>query len=179
MDSIASRYGQALFKIAEEEKSFPLYIERFDALLSLIVLQPDFISILKNSFYTTKQKHTLIEKALPVESFGYLGSFIKLLMKNHRLMFLESILKEALLLSREASSVSIGTIYSTFALSANHIQLITKALMTHSKNQLTLTNVIDPSLIGGIRVDIEGKVYDASLLAQVTEMKQRLLKRGS
>jgi F-type H+-transporting ATPase subunit delta len=179
MDSIASRYGQALFKIAEEEKSFPLYIERFDALLSLLVLQPDFISILKNSFYTTKQKHTLIEKALPVESFGYLGSFIKLLMKNHRLVYLENILQEALLMCRQASHVQIGTVYSTFALNAHQMKAITEALMTQSKDQLTLTNVIDPSLIGGIRVDIEGKVYDASLLAQVTEMKQRLLKRGS
>lgn len=179
MDSIASRYGQALFKIAEEEKNFSLSIERMDALSSLLLLQPDFINLLKNSFYSTSQKHTLIEKALPIESFGYLGAFIKLLMKNHRLVFLENILKEAILLCRQASDVQVGTVYSTFALNAGQLKAITQALMTQSNNNLTLTNVIDPSLIGGIRVDIEGKVYDASLLAQLTEMKQRLLKRGS
>jgi F-type H+-transporting ATPase subunit delta len=179
MDSIASRYGQALFKIAEEEKNFSLYIERIDALSSLLLLQPDFISLLNNYFYSTSQKHTLIDTALPVSSFGYLGAFIKLLMKNHRLVFLENILKEAVLLCRNASDVQIGTLYSTFALTADQIKTITQALMTQSKNNLTLTNVIDPSLIGGIRIDIEGKVYDASLLAQLTEMKQRLLKRGS
>jgi F-type H+-transporting ATPase subunit delta len=179
MDSVASRYGQALFKIAEEEKNFPLYIERIDALSSLLLLQPDFINLLKNSFYTTTQKYTLIDTALPVVSFGYLGSFIKLLMKNHRLVFLENILKEAVLLCRQASDVQIGTLYSTFALTDEQIKAITQALMTQSKQNLTLKNVIDPSLIGGIRVDIEGKVYDASLLAQLTEMKQRLLKRGS
>ena len=179
MDSIASRYGQALFKIAEEEKNFSLYIERIDALSSLLLLQPDFISLLKNSFYSTSQKHTLIDTAFPVSSFGYLGAFMKLLMKNHRLVFLENILKEAVLLCRQASDVQIGTLYSTFALTSDQIKAITQALMTQSKNNLTLTNVIDPSLIGGIRVDIEGKVYDASLLTQLTEMKQRLLKRGS
>jgi F-type H+-transporting ATPase subunit delta len=179
MDSVASRYGQALFKIAEEETNFPLYIERIDALSSLLLLQPDFINLLKNSFYTTTQKYTLIDTALPVASFGFLGAFIKLLMKNHRLSFLENILKEAVLLCRQASDVQIGTLYSTFALTSEQIKAITQALMTQSDNQLTLTNVIDPSLIGGIRVDIEGKVYDASLLAQLTEMKQRLLKRGS
>lgn len=179
MDSVASRYGQALFKIAEEENNFPLAIERIDALSSLLLLQPDFINLLKNSFYTTTQKYTLIDTALPVATFGYLGAFIKLLMKNHRLVFLENILKEAVLLCRQASDVQIGTLYSTFALTQEQIKAITQALMTQSDNKLTLTNVIDPSLIGGIRVDIEGKVYDASLLAQLTEMKQRLLKRGS
>ena len=104
---------------------------------------------------------------------------MKLLMKNHRLVFLENILKEAVLLCRQASDVQIGTLYSTFALTSDQIKAITQALMTQSKNNLTLTNIIDPSLIGGIRVDIEGKVYDASLLAQLTKMKQRLLKRGS
>jgi F-type H+-transporting ATPase subunit delta len=179
MDSIASRYGLALYKLAEEKNEFSSYLERFDALLSILSSTPDFIHALKNAFYSKEEKTILVRQVLPSDSFGLLGSFVLLLLKNHRIQFLEPILIEAKTLCQQATDIQHGVVYSTTPLSVDQLRAISKAMQEKTTKTLTLTNTIDPSLIGGIKVEIGGKVYDSSLLAQVDAMKQRLLKRGS
>jgi F-type H+-transporting ATPase subunit delta len=179
MDSIASRYGLALYKLAEEKNEFSLYLDRFDAFLSILESTPDFIHALKNAFYSKEEKTLLIRKVLPEDTFGLLGSFVLLLMKNHRIQFLQAILIEAKALCQQATDIQHGVVYSTTPLSVEQLHTISKAMQAQTTKTLTLVNEIDPSLIGGIKVEIGGKVYDSSLLAQVNALKQRLLKRGS
>jgi F-type H+-transporting ATPase subunit delta len=72
----------------------------------------------------------------------------------------------------------VGFIYSVSALTNDQITQLTEVLSSHLGYPVTLTNQLDERLIGGFRIDIQGKIFDASLLHQLSTLKQRLLKRG-
>ena len=43
------------------------------------------------------------------------------------------------------------------------------------KEKLKLTQKVDPSLIGGIKIALDDKVYDASLKTKLNDLKKHLL----
>jgi F-type H+-transporting ATPase subunit delta len=72
----------------------------------------------------------------------------------------------------------VGLIYSVSPLTKEQIAQLSEVLSVHLGHPISLTNQLDEKLIGGFRIDIQGKIFDASLLHQLSTLKQRLLKRG-
>ena len=61
MESIASRYALALYKLAEESKDMTSFLSRLMEIEELIQTDANFLSLLKNPFYTVPQKMALLD----------------------------------------------------------------------------------------------------------------------
>jgi F-type H+-transporting ATPase subunit delta len=51
---------------------------------------------------------------------------------------------------------------------------VSEQLRAMSGKDVVLQQEVDPSLMGGITVELEGKVYDGSIRSQLEKMKQRI-----
>lgn len=178
MEPVASRYALALTKIANESKNKLAYLEACQQLLQLIQSESSLLNFLTNEFYEKANKFNLIDKLFIDPSWLNLGSLIKVLVHNGRTRFLEKTLVEAIETLQVELQKEVGLIYSVTPLTSEQIAALTAVLTTHLGHPITLTNVLDERLIGGFRIDIHGKIFDASLLNQLSTLKQRLLKRG-
>ena len=178
MESIASRYGLAIYKLAEEAKELPEYLSLLETLQGVVKKDTKLIRFLTNAFYDRNKKYQFIDQVFPDSTWKLIPSFLKTLIKNHRILNLEAIVDEAILLCQKASNVKKGIAFTTVPMSVDQLKTLQDKLSKTLDIALQLSNVIDPTLIGGIRVDIEGKVFDGSLLAQLTALRQSLLKRG-
>ena len=178
MEPVASRYALALTKIANESTNMQAYLDASNHLLQLIQSDPTLLHFLTNEFYDKPTKFKFIDSLFPPAEWLQLGSFMKVLIQNRRIRSLEKILLETIESLRNQLEQQVGLIYSVTALTQTQINQLSAVLSQHLGHPVTLTNRLDDRLIGGFRIDIQGKIFDASLLHQLSTLKQRLLKRG-
>jgi F-type H+-transporting ATPase subunit delta len=178
MESVASRYALALVKLAQETSSVEQLHTQLQTMQTMIKDTPQWFQFLNNPFYSRPQKETFIQTVFPTQTWGTLTPFLRLLLKNHRIRSVPSILHEAIHLCEQALHIKHGVIYVASKLSSDQQRAIENALATHLRVSLQLTQHIDPTLLGGFRVDINGKVYDASVLGKLDALTRHLKQRG-
>jgi F-type H+-transporting ATPase subunit delta len=178
MDSIASRYALALKKIAKESGQLLAALEVCQQGLFLIELEPTLIKFFGNEFYAKEEKFKLIDRIFPTSDWLFFSNFMKLLLVKHRTGFVQPILKEAIELIQIELKVQDGIVYSVTPLSKEQLSKLETALNAYYGYPVTLQNLIKEDLIGGILLDIQGKVFDASMIEKLNNLRQRLLKRG-
>ena len=64
-----------------------------------------------------------------------------------------------------------------FALSDEQVKAIEEAISQKENKTITLRTVEDKTLIGGVKVQIENRVYDGSLKNKVSKLKTELLRK--
>lgn len=69
---------------------------------------------------------------------------------------------------------TVATVYTAAPLSAAQAERLAATLSQRYGNAVTLNTVIDPSVVGGLRVQIADDVIDASVSARLADLRQRL-----
>jgi len=178
MEGIASRYALALSKIAIETSQVEVYLEASEQLFLFLKSDTTLIHFLGNEFYSKETKFKFLDQTFPVATWFDFHKVLSLLVEKHRIQYLPSILQETIHLLRDALNQQKGIVYSVTPLSAEQILQLQVAMQTHLGHALSLVNIIDPTLLGGFRIDIRGKIFDASIIHKLASLKQQLLKRG-
>ncbi|MHC2999791.1 F0F1 ATP synthase subunit delta [Microbacterium sp. HJ5] len=68
----------------------------------------------------------------------------------------------------------VATVFAANALSAAQIERLGAALSQRYGTQVSLNTVIDPTVVGGLRVQIADDVIDASVSSRLADLRQRL-----
>jgi F-type H+-transporting ATPase subunit delta len=74
----------------------------------------------------------------------------------------------------DARGKVIATVHSAAALSGAQSKQLADALSSRYGTAVTLNEVIDPSIVGGLRVQVADDVIDASLSTRLAELRQQL-----
>ena len=98
------------------------------------------------------------------------------MVKNHRAMYLVEIFEEFNSLVNEYRGVLEGLVYSTVPLTESELDKLNQKISEVEARQTELRNIIDPSLIGGVKVVINDHIYDGSIKHHIENMKLSLLK---
>ena len=75
------------------------------------------------------------------------------------------------------SGIEEGMIYTPYELTDQQIQDIEKAISQKENKKVTLKVSIDPSLLGGIKVQIANRIYDGTIKNKVEMLKKELLRK--
>lgn len=78
-------------------------------------------------------------------------------------------------MKNEASGVAEADVYSVRELSSEELAQVEKVFVKRlNLNTLRMNNIVDASLLGGIRVQIGNKIYDGTLATQLKRLEQNL-----
>lgn len=176
MDTLASRYATALLMIAKEEGKNTAYREEIRSLLSVFEACDELKKMLSSSFIDKEEKKRVFEVLLKSEEYRKIRDFIFVIIDNSRERNLCSILKEFISLSNREEGIAEGIVYSTERLSDSEIDKITSAVEEKLGKKISLRNRLDPSLIGGVKVIVDGFVFDGSIRNKLAELKRHLEK---
>lgn len=179
MDSLYARYSNALMSLAKEEKKVKEYKEAIASLLDFFVSNKDANTFLKSYFVSEEDKFSLIDKITKEFALISLSSFLKLLVKKHRLGSFKYIAHEFISDCNEDLGVSEGIIYSTVSLDKKQISDIENAISKKLNQKVELSNKIDERLIGGVKVVVHDHVFDGSIKNKLETMKTKLNERRS
>ena len=175
MNEIASRYASGLYSIALEEKSVNSWQEEVRLVNKVLLENKDYLDVLSSAFLSLKDKEEMLDESFKGVNKNIVN-LIKLLIKNHRERYILDTLKAFNSLCNANRGVKEGLIYSTEKLDETTLNKITKKISEVEGMETELYNIIDPTLIGGVRVVIDGHIYDGSIKAHLSKLKNSLLK---
>ena len=175
MENVASRYGLALYSLALEENKIDSWQQDVKTLKGIFLENPDFIMILGSSFISLEERIEILEKSLKGVDKSIVA-LINVVMENNRTESLLDVFDSFNSYCNQYRGVSEGLIYSTLKLDQTVIDQIEKKISKIEGSKVELKNVIDPSLIGGVKIVIKDRIYDGSIKHNIEMMKKDLLK---
>ncbi|MGI6212033.1 MAG: F0F1 ATP synthase subunit delta [Anaerovoracaceae bacterium] len=167
-------YALGLFELAEEEKSVPEYREELTATCEVFEHEPEFMEILKNPGITRPEKKKMVHGVFDGRVRDHIVSFLCLLIDHGRIRDLDLIRKEYLKLEDRAEGLAEGTIYSVVPLSEEQIRKFEEETGHLLSRKVELDNKLDPKLLGGIRIVVDGRIIDASVASRLEELTRRI-----
>ena len=175
MKEITSRYAEALFSLKRESSSLEESQLEVKELIKVLKENPDFSVLLSSSYKDFEQKEEIIDKVFKGVD-EEIKTLMKIVVKNHRGQYLTEIFLEFNSLVNEYRGVKEGLVYSTEPLSESQLAKLNSVISKKESRPVELKNIIDPTLIGGVKVVINDHIYDGSIKHHIEDMKLALLK---
>lgn len=177
MESLASKYAYAIVSIAKEENKCEEYKNALIMLLDVFRNEIETAKFLESYFISNEEKYKVIDESLRSINLPNFTNFIKLLTEKHLISKYKDIVKEAIVLLNESLNIDDGFVYSTSKLSEEKMNEIELVISKKLNQKVELKNIIDPRLIGGIKVVVHDHVFDGSIKHKIENLKENLKER--
>ena len=177
---VSRRYAAALFSLGKEIgiEELERYGASLFALGEAVEKTPKLAEAFRNPVLSSEEKKKVVLSLLDVAGGGdYEKRFCALLADKGRLGLLPAIAADFGVMLDEASGISRGVVTTAVELDEEYMDKIKSKLESQTGRKLVLEFVIDPAIIGGIVLRVGDSVYDASLRAQLDNLRESI-KRG-
>jgi F-type H+-transporting ATPase subunit delta len=172
--SLARRYSRALFQLAREggqEEAIGAQIEDFFRAYD----GSDLKTVLTNPAFDVATRKRIVIQVGNTQQLSVLTiHFLSLLLERDRLAEVAGIVSGYRRLLNEAKGRVEAKVVSAAALEPALAERVRAQLRGISGKDVVMSQEVDPSLLGGMTVELEGKVYDGSVRTQLEKMKQRI-----
>ena len=166
-------YAKALFLLAEEKGAMQAILSDLKQVCEVLKGAPDYVSLLDSPALARAEKEKLIDEAFASIDKD-LCSFIKILCTKHALYLFSRIADAYEALCDEAMGIIRAEAITAVALSETQSEKLKSRLEKQTKKTVILTNTVDPSVLGGVKLRYMGKQWDGSLKNRLDAIGQSL-----
>jgi len=172
-NTIARRYAQALFDLSCETNKCDLVSQDLRKIKNLIFESDEFFSFLHNPVIPSEKRQLILENILKNKVNALTRKFIFFLNVKNRLSLMKDICQVFEQLHLDANGVLRVKITSTTTLNNKQVKEISKHLKSRFKKDIEPHLYRDPSLLGGIKIQEGGTIYDHSIRAQLEQFRKK------
>ena len=177
MSVVGDRYAESLFDLAKEENKVTQYLDDIKLVGEVLDSDPQIVQFFNHVLIENDKKIQLLDQSFKGNVDQYVLNFLKLLVQSRRIRYIYDIVKSYINLSNQYLCIEEGMIYTPYELTDQQIQDIEKAISQKENKKVTLKVSIDPSLLGGIKVQIANRIYDGTIKNKVEMLKKELLRK--
>lgn len=161
-------YAQGLMSVAQSHNIAEEIGNDMRSLLSLVQESPELKQFLANPFVKAQSKKAALEQIAGEQVNPFTRNFLKLLVERGRILFLEGICQQYLVLLRKLNETVLAEVTAAVALNeAQEATVREKVQAMTGARQVDLEIKIDSELIGGVIIKVGSQVIDASLRGQL------------
>lgn len=172
MNELGKEYGTALFMLACEEEKQKEFYDGLGIIASAFKEEPEYIELLSCPGVAMGQRLSAIDAAFADRIPEGVLSYLKLLCEKGRISCFFDSVKEYKALLDETERISRVKVTSAVELTDEEKQKLRIRLEAAYGRRVELEYSIDEDLLGGMVVDIDGKVIDSSLRYRLREVKE-------
>lgn len=173
--TIARPYAEALFEVAKA--AGPDGLKVWAALLdemAQVAQHPDVKVLVQNPKTSAALVAETFLAALKLPVNPAAKNFVHTLAEYQRLLLLPEIVAQFHVLKNAQEGAADAVIHSAFELTDQQVSELRATLEKKFGRKLNPSVVVDPSLIGGVRVMVGDEVLDTSVRAQLQQMQTAL-----
>ena len=174
--TIARPYAEALFK-ADGIADLAVLADELQALAD-VAGEAQLRQFADNPKVTAEQVFDLVTSVARPDGSAPLSkpvtNLLRMVIENGRLVALPEIAAQYHALVTGRSGTSDAVVHSAFPIEPQQLQDVVVALERRFGSKLNASVVIDPELIGGIRVVVGDEVLDTSIKVRLEQMKAAL-----
>ncbi len=176
-NALVRRYAKALFRVAVENKTLETISHDVTLFSEVLKLNPALDKFLLSPEISRKEKEDTIQKLLGDQLSPEFLNFVRVLLRKGRMNFFPQ-MAEAYFHFQDVYFNRVKVLATTAVpLSEKDWAVIKKRLVETFKKEVILEAVVDPAILGGIRIQMDSTVYDASLLGQIERMRTYLVQK--
>ncbi|MFD2044428.1 F0F1 ATP synthase subunit delta [Ornithinibacillus salinisoli] len=175
---VAKRYADALFQLGQDKSTLDNLLEEFRVVQHVFQNDSQLNIFLKHPRVNNAKKKQFLENAFQGLSTEVLNT-LKLLVDRGRSEIVPAIINHFTQMVNDAKGIAEGKVYSVRELSdTEKTELENTFAKRFNKQKINLENVVDPSLLGGVKIRMGNTIIDGTISGKLRSF-ERNLKLGS
>ena len=167
-------YGQSLYDLAAEEKADDQIMEELEAVRGIFRENPDYITLLCEPSIPGRTRVQLLDEAFRGQIHPYLLNFLKILVEKGLLRGFSTCCRTYRASYNRDHGISEATVVSAIPLGEEQAAALQAKLEKISGKKVLLKRRVDPKVLGGLRVLLDGKLYDGTVGGRLDEIRRRV-----
>lgn len=173
--TIDTTYGSALLQAAQETDKKNLILDEAQQVLDIFEQEPDLYAVINYPAISAEEKKELLRNLFENRICEELLNFLYVLIDKGRTRHFSRIIKVYKdMISRE-EGYAYGTIFSVKPLKEEQLEKFETETSRLLRYKVKLENELDPRLIGGVKILVDGRMIDASVKKRFEELENELI----
>ncbi len=176
--SVNSGYAIALHDLACENDCEKDYHSDTRKIIKALETNPEFIELISTTKISKEKRKNIIIDSFKGEINDNFVNAMQLMVDNNQFNIALANFKTLNKMFNEHFNIIQGKVTTVNPLGEKEIKEIEIKMEKITGKDVELINIIDKEIIGGIRVELNDKVYDSTIKGQLEDMKLKLLKEA-
>ena len=177
---VSGRYASALFALAQERVETAAVAQELQKFDAMIVDSPDLQRLVKSPVFSSDDQLKAVGALLEAAGIsGIAANFIRLVAAKRRLFAIRDMIADYNNLYDRARGVTRASVVSAAPLSDENVAQLKETLHGIAGGKDIELNVkVDPSLLGGLIVQLGSRQVDGSLKTKLNAIRNRMKEVG-
>lgn len=171
---VSKTYAKALFELAVEEQMIDQILAEYEFVKDSFDEFPEFLEIVKSPQLSNDEKKKIITETFGDKVSELLVNFFKILVDKKRSNVIRDVYDDYKIMVDDHKGLVVARVESVIPLEANEIEVLEAKLNEVTGKTVTVENVINPDIMGGLVVKVGDKVVDGSVKRKLDNMKHEL-----
>ena len=174
MTGVGSVYGEALYTLAREEGLSQTILQQLKVLDSCFAAEPDFIRLLGAPNLPKAERCQILDDSFRGKIEPYLLNFLKILTeKGYMRHFSDCVDAYRELYNRDNGILPV-TAVTAVPMTDKQVKALTMKLQQITGKRIELVSKLDPNVLGGMRLDYDGKRVDDTVAHRMDAVRNML-----
>ena len=174
MSQVASVYGGALYSLCKEETLTDTVLQELSVLQESFRESPDFLRLLSAPNVAVQERCQVLDDCFRGKVQPYVLNFLKLLTEKGFAKAFSDCVEEYRHMYNEDHQILPVTAVTAIPLTQEQSARLTEKLSKLTGKNAQLHNRVDPSCLGGVRLDYDGKRVDGSVASRLEAVRDLL-----
>lgn len=171
---VSLTYGAALFEAAKELGKEEVFLKELEVLDEILRKTPESWDFLNSPAIMGSEKKKIISRSVEGIFSREMINFLFVLVDKNRTAEISKIRKQYIRLYDKEKGMAEGEIFSAVPLSEQQLEKFEEQMSKLLQKNIKLQNIVDKNLIGGIKIQVDGKMIDKSLRGGLDDLLRSL-----
>jgi F-type H+-transporting ATPase subunit delta len=172
---VASRYAKSLIDLSKEQQILDKVRDDLNVFQRTLHQNVSLQNMLKSPVINNGDKIAILKKVFEKSFQKLTTDFFMIVVRKNRSAVLEAISHSFMDQYNEFNNIIKASVKTAQAIDATVTAEVTSFIEKQSGKKVALNATVDPSLIGGLVIQVGDNLYDASISGSLNKVKQNLL----
>ena len=176
MTELAREYGEGLYILARDEDIRLQIGEELKTITEILKQQPDYIRLLASRAINLEERIRVVDDTFAGKAHPYLVNFMKLLIQRGKIDAFYDCAEWFSNRCNEDFGIVEARVTTAAELSEEQLRALKEKLDNMTGKDTRLNVRIAPAVLGGVRVEMNGRKFDTTIQNRLERLKLSLTK---
>lgn len=172
MTTTSREYAEALFELAVQDNLIRETSDGVVTVESALLQTPEYRALLASPAIGKQERLDALDQAFRGKIPDILLAILRMMVSRGHVSAMAGMARDYEELAREYRGESVALVTSAVPLTEAQTVALRQKLEKKLSRNITIQCRLDPSLIGGLRVEVDGRVIDGSIRNKLEEIKE-------
>jgi len=172
--SVARRYAEAFFSIAQEASKIDEYQAELEKVIQALTEVEGLKVYLGHLLVPVREKKELIQKIYGTELSAMTMNFLLMVIDKRRENYLEVIYKEFVDMADESRGIRQAELTAARDVPEQELADLAQRLSSSTGKKVILKLTVDPTLMGGVKIRMGDQIVDGTVAKKLQMLKNNL-----